>query len=458
MLLPLPLLLLLLVAPLAPQALLLSVNDTTMAMASPNQAESVLTALLRDQAQRGNLGATYALESMTSDETLYLLKYAAGETPVPRADSVIVFSTDGRPLPILSSTLAAQPLAPGEFLDLGRGSVWQVRQRAYFSGESGYGAAYILEDHSAQTLEAVATWDDSGDRGRMVGVIKIEMPNMLGPLRHFSLDFRRLSDINQTTKLSMSEPKLPWLPVGLQVAFSQELRDTLFVRREATLGMVSRPKPGASSMVGIGWRELFVTAHGEKEGLLPYAQRNMQIQLLRSTFSDIGNPTHGVRLQLHATGGTLTGASLASHSGLLEATLRLEWLASLAQVTFSQHWLLQGVLGLGYEPGKADFARIGGASTLRGYREDQFLTPWAIIARHELRYGAGRRGRVYFLADIGLIEGHGLLAGAGFGLRLPAGANLIMVELAWSADAAGRVDINAAKVHLRVLNILAGSR
>jgi len=109
-----------------------------------------------------------------------------------------------------------------------------------------------------------------------------------------------------------------------------------------------------------------------------------------------------------------------------------------------------GLASFDFTPQLADFGRFGGSATLRGYREDQFLVPWGVVSRTELRFRTGPATRTHLFLDTGFLEGVDRLAAVGVGLMLKAGQNLIQFDLAWNRDD----EFRSGKVHLRLVNFL----
>jgi hemolysin activation/secretion protein len=86
-----------------------------------------------------------------------------------------------------------------------------------------------------------------------------------------------------------------------------------------------------------------------------------------------------------------------------------------------------------------DLFAVGGANTLRGYREEQFLTPAARVTQTEWRWLQGSMGSaVYLFADAAFIsppDGGGLREtfdqfqlGTGVGLRQAGKLGIVSVE------------------------------
>jgi hemolysin activation/secretion protein len=130
---------------------------------------------------------------------------------------------------------------------------------------------------------------------------------------------------------------------------------------------------------------------------------------------------------------------------------------------FGRHWL--GVLRTRFEyldtPEDSiprwDLIAVGGANSLRGYREEQFLTPAAWVVQGEWRWLQGEMGSaLYLFADAGFIsspEGRSFedtfgefLLGTGVGVRQASKLGILGVEY---GVAKGESPLDG-RVHLRI--------
>ena len=440
--------------PLHGQGADLVLPDTTLSVASPGELRAAVARRLAREGLRGDLGTVYHLQTLGwkpgRDGNLRLV-FNKADTEVPPPDTVIVRDVTGRMLPNLSTILGAADPRTGSILSSSGQPALRVSQRAYYRHRAGYGVLYEVQDVSQKRLQLLAAYDrPAGQPGQMVGEVMMDLPNLFGTLRYLHLELRRLSPATQTLNLIYAEPRLPLLPLGGQIKFLQDLRDTLYVQRDLKLQLTSPPGPGWNWAAGIGQRELWVSSRGREQGLVPYRQRNMNLSVYRQTYDEPFNPREGYRITLDLEGGTLTGAQIDPQATLSRGKLQVEWVTSRASLTLAQQVQTLALFATGYDPQPADMGRFGGSASLRGYREDQFLAPWGVVSRTELRYRTGAITRLHLFADLATLPGREVLAAAGVGLVLRAGQNLIQLDFAWNRDD----DFRSGKVHLRVVNFL----
>ena len=146
----------------------------------------------------------------------------------------------------------------------------------------------------------------------------------------------------------------------------------------------------------------------------------------------------------------MTGVVVSPRAALGQGQLKATWVGSIARLTLAQEVQAMGLASFDFTPQLADFGRFGGSATLRGYREDQFLAPWGVVCRTELRFRTGPATRLHLFLDAGRLAEVDWLAAAGVGLVLRAGQNLIQLDFAWNRDDIFRT----GKIHLRLVNFL----
>ncbi len=94
--------------------------------------------------------------------------------------------------------------------------------------------------------------------------------------------------------------------------------------------------------------------------------------------------------------------------------------------------------------------RFGGATTVRGYREDEFHGETAIYGGVELRLGRAHRSRVYTFVDSGYFDFAGTSGRAtGYGAGIMARSGLGEINLAVGFP--GTVEFTTAKLHVSLL-------
>lgn len=93
-----------------------------------------------------------------------------------------------------------------------------------------------------------------------------------------------------------------------------------------------------------------------------------------------------------------------------------------------------GRLLWGTELQREEFYRLGGAQTLRGYREAQFLSPRAVWAGLEGRWLLGKQDHVGAFGELGWIGSAGWCHGLGLQWQLQTAVGVLQLFLAWGRD------------------------
>lgn len=439
--------------PLRGQEVEVVLPDTTLRASSTGEVVLLLTDRLAAEGFQGRPGTSYRLESVSwlQPGRGLVLMFRNEKTQVPPPDTLVVRDGKGAPLPNLVTYLRIADLPARSFLTSAGQPAWLVQRKSYFGHGAGYGVLYDLKDVARRTVQVLAAYDqqESGT-GRLVGEVTLDLPNFLGTLRYLRVHWRRLSPVTQTIELAYAEPRLPLLPLGAQITFYQDLRDTLYLQRDVKVQLTSLPGQGWYAAVGVGRRDLRVTPHGREQGLVPYRLQNVNLALGRETLDHPVNPSRGYRVSLALEGGTLAGAEVSSRAALGKGQVRLEGATSRSRLTLAQEVQAMGLAAFEFTPQLADFGRFGGNASVRGYREDQFLAPWGIVSRTELRYRTGSTTRLHLFMDLGRLAEVEGLASAGLGVVLRAGPNLVQLDLAWNRDDT----FATGKVHLRLVNFL----
>ncbi len=431
--------------------------DTTMRVSSAHQVKLLLAQRLARDGSQGRLGSVYRVRSLdweAASAPRLKVRLALVGTDVPPPDTTVARDGEGVPVPQLAAFLqAAHPGLHGYLFSGGR-PAWQVDEKRFFRHGSGYGVLYHMAEVAQQTLQVMAAYEQPhGGAGGVVGEVSLDLPNLLGSLRHVRVHWRRLGPATQTMDLFYAEPRLPLLPLGAQVAFQQDLRDTLYIQRAASVQLTSMPGQSWNVAGGVGINELRVLPPGAGQGLKPYRHRRVNLAFHRQATDHVANPTRGYRIRLSLEGGTLAGADLHPQAALARGELDAGWVTSRGPLTLAVQLRSMALASTQYTPQSPEYGRFGGSGSLRGYREDQFLAPWGVTARNELRYRTGADTRIHLFADVGLLPGRDGLGGAGVGALLRLGQNLLQLDLAWN----GSDNFQSGKVHVRLINIISGN-
>jgi outer membrane protein assembly factor BamA len=298
----------------------------------------------------------------------------------------------------------------------------------------------------------------SGRESRLTGLVDLDLANIAGTARAASGRWEDRGNGLSRFALHYREPWLPLLPVGAQGDLAHDVNEDVYsftkweVTGDLTLGgqWTIRAGRGGAKAVRAG------SATGtENEG---FYVAGLELERRNSAL----NPTAGYRLFLESRRGTKT---FTRSQDSLEVRLdRTRWnVGGEGYRGFGRHWL--GVLRLRLEyldtPEDSiprwDLFAVGGATSLRGYREEQFLTPAAWTLQAEWRWLQGTQGSaLYLFTDAAFLApdaGRRLadtfrtfLLGTGIGVRQASKLGILGVEY---GVAKGESPLDG-RIHLRI--------
>ena len=303
----------------------------------------------------------------------------------------------------------------------------------------------------------------SGGTGYVTGFVNLQFRNIFGTARRLSVRWNRETQTSQEIALRYREPWLFSLPVGLEGGYMQRKQDSTYVRESTDL-LFETSLVGDLS-VGLALAGNRVTP-SEGFGQTVVGQSSafsVGLSVSYDSRDDRLIPTSGFRyLTEYHTGRKEIKASVRGsgneENSTQKITLDVEYYSSM----FKNQVLAVVVSARDFRSGtvdQGDLYRLGGATTLRGYREGQFQGSRIAWSNLEYRLLAGQRSFVFAFVDVGYAsvprrEESGLAGdefrrlGYGAGAHIDTPLGVIGLSLAF-----GQGDtFNTAKLHLRIVN------
>jgi outer membrane protein assembly factor BamA len=276
------------------------------------------------------------------------------------------------------------------------------------SGQTG--VHYPVEEGRSTRLDIAAGFlpASSGRAATVSGLANLEFLNLFGSGRRALIHWERPDSRIQSAEVAYREPWVFGLPLALQFNFGQRIQDTSYVTRKVALR--------ADVDFGSNW-----SAWGSIQQDAVYADSASSAALgipdnqtvsLESGFSfdtrdHPTNPRTGVFFSTQAGTGwrhrdqsaaNLPAGSFRLKRGGIDAEIAQEflpfWIADASVHARALETTEPEVL-------LPDLYRLGGARTLRGYREEQFLGSRIGWASLELRYWLGPASRFFIFGDAG---------------------------------------------------------
>ncbi len=391
-----------------------------------------LTEVLEDFARRGYPLAHFSFDSVkvaaAGKELLASLYLQFDPGPPVRIDSIVI---RGNKLTKRSVLVRELPVRAGERFNLDK--VQSIPDRLIRLGylqsvappQLGIDAhgRYLLdlavEEGNSNWLNGVAGYNpgDGKQKGYVTGLIDVKFGNLLGTGRQINARLEKRSRETQELALRYREPWVAGYPVHLSAGFNQRIEDTLYVQRrwdltaEVTLAQTFTL---AGSLI--------------KESVAPDSLASANFGLERSRVTSAGaglrfdstddplNPRHGVFYTTSVETGRKTIDAVdsikAQQFSREKIFIDFHWLLPIPAFLNKRNKGRSGqVLSMALHGRQVtsnqpeiplpDQFRLGGATTLRGYREEQFRGSRIAWSNLEYRYLFSRRSRAFLFFDAG---------------------------------------------------------
>jgi outer membrane protein insertion porin family len=279
--------------------------------------------------------------------------------------------------------------------------------RLYRTADGGGGMLLAVAEGSTNTFDGVIGYAPGGPGadGYVSGLVNVSMRNLFGTGRLFGVHWQRDDRSSQEVDLRYVEPWLFGYPVNIGAEFFQRQQESTYVHRVVT----------AHASV-LASDEMTLNAHVSAEATIPSTETALPVvDEARALFAGVGvgydtrdnlvSPTAGTMFRTDYEIGTKTVRPRAAGADEERVPVqRVSMDAEAYALLFQRQVLAAGVHGrerLGGDIGLADYYRLGGARTLRGYRESQFLGSRIAWSTLEYRYLLAPRSYAFGFIDAG---------------------------------------------------------
>ena len=344
-------------------------------------------------------------------------------------------------------------------------SVAEPELYVHADGHTGILAISVVEGRS-NMFNGVAGYNPGteSEPGYLTGLLDLKFGNLLGTGRQVIARWEKRSRETQELQLRYREPWLLGYPLHLEGGFQQLIQDTLYVERRWDV-QAEWPFVESMSLVGqLSQDSVIPDSNGIELFGLPNSKSTAAgLGLRYESTDDPFNPSRGaVYHTLFETIGKETAAidTVVAANSFSQQRLTVDalWYQPLWQfhvLAIGLHWR-QITSSEDYIPISDQF-RFGGATTLRGYREDQFRGSRVFWANFEYRYLLSRRSRVFVFFDLGYYfrdepapvgKVEDFPRSFGLGVRIETGLGLIGIDYGLGeGDGLGE-----GKVHVSLVN------
>ena len=306
----------------------------------------------------------------------------------------------------------------------------------------------VKTDFSHSIVAAAGLQPSTDGKNRMTGDIQIGLENPFGSASISRLWWNRKDEQSQKIFLSYEDPFLWRFSVGGYFSFTQILQDGLYVRREREVAVaVPHSKFGKWSFGG-SEETVTLTNDGDSLGLIGHSSRSLTVQNEWDRRDSRSNPTRGMWLKFRiGLGDFVPDGSAETISFDLKGESKIlmpvsDRLTLSLAVDGGYFGLASGTVPLSKK------LRYGGAASLRGYREEEFVADWVIISQLEIRYRVSSENSFYTFIDGSYDEQKRTPASVGLGLKQKTPMGVLQLDYAIGKDNKPK----EGKIHIRIIN------
>jgi outer membrane protein assembly factor BamA len=301
------------------------------------------------------------------------------------------------------------------------------------------------------------------NEGYVTGLADVQFRNIFGTGRRLSARWFRETQSSQEINLEYREPWVVTLPVNAEAGFFQRKQDSTYVRSAFRFSADVMATDQLSVGLVISTEQVTPTEGFGRLTVSDNHSLNIGIVVTYDSRDDPVTPTSGINYRTeYATGYKKISSAPLGGQNSRSTTQALSFDLEFAASALEKQVLAVNVSARDFRSGAvevSDLFRLGGASSLRGYREGQFLGSRIAWTNLEYRLLAGGRSYAFAFFDAGYVQTPdrtevGLSGqdfsrvGYGAGLRVDTPLGLIGVSLAF-----GKGDtFGTAKLHIRLAN------
>lgn len=304
--------------------------------------------------------------------------------------------------------------------------------------------------------------DNSKFGGYVTGLVKLSFRNLFGTGRKLSVRWYQENKYSRETEISYLEPWILSYPINMQVGLFQRKQDSTFVKNQYDLSLNLMLTEEFSIGASLSFNNVYPSADYGKTILAPSRTNHLGASILYDSRDNVIAPTGGILYYTEYQLGTKQIDQTEIFPSQKLSAKKLKFDFSYYSSLFNRQVLAVSLFMRDLQSDKYDFSDLsllGGANTLRGYREGQFLGSRLIWTNIEYRLLVDMRSFFYIFTDIGYIRQPEILSmglsnmeikkiGYGIGMQLDSVLGLIGVSFAF-----GEGDtFSTSKIHFRLVN------
>ena len=265
------------------------------------------------------------------------------------------------------------------------------------SGEATVGVA-VAEGTSNRISGAIGLSGGQDTAEELTGLVDIELGNIAGTGRAAAAAWARIRENQTEISFSYTEPWILGSPVDVGVAGSQSVRDTLYTTTEGDLLVTARVGDRTRLTWSVGAARYVPGEAGESTT----TSARTALSAAYDGTDAPWNPTEGTRLSagVEYSAKEVTDTGREESAGTLTAEAQ-GFLRVRSRQVLALRGRIESLASTEDEVPFHELLVLGGARSLRGYREEQFRGTRVALASVEYRFLLGRRSRAIAFVDVG---------------------------------------------------------
>ena len=326
-----------------------------------------------------------------------------------------------------------------------------VSEPQYFISNSKKGILVVtVKEKNTNSFDGVIGYQpgyDNNSSGYLTGLINIGFQNLFGTGRATSIHWQKLDRLSSEFELKYLEPWVAGYPFNINISFYQKKQDSTYVQRQFE-----------SSFEYIATNEISLALQYGLSNVIPSILSSSTFTVFKSTTSSAGfkikvdnrdDPLSPRRGLYFSNTYTYDRKKILENNTTLNVKDNNEQQKMLLDLSMYFEFITKQVFAVSIH-GKelrgdlievSDLYKLGGATSLRGYRENQFLGQRVAWVNTEYRFLLEKRSFAFLFVDNGYYlqkansllttaKSEGYKMGYGLGLAFESGLGIINVSFA----------------------------
>jgi outer membrane protein assembly factor BamA len=308
-----------------------------------------------------------------------------------------------------------------------------------------------VKDKQTNNFDGIIGYVPGNDKisGYITGLVNISLSNIFGTGRAAAIRWQKLDQSSQELELKYLEPWVLGFPININAELLQRKQDSTYIQRDLNMGLEYLANENLSVAVTLS-TESVIPSDADSLTLTVYNSNSITtgIDLKYDTRDDPYSPTRGL---LFINAYSFSRKTINGPAKFINSNMARKIDLQRIEVEFKTYYTLfqRQVIALALN-GKellgsflevSDLYRLGGANTLRGYAQDQFLGSKIYWSNLEYRFLLTRRSFGFLFWDTGYFfrpedlahnvpKTEGFRMGYGFGINLETNLGVISVSFA----------------------------